>query len=142
MPSYGDTGNGTATEGIEITGFVLALIAIAISTINAGDAHESFELSVKDPASGSFAGAGGGGGSGDSGEHPFAASYFHLVFLTGSMYSAMLFVGWQRQGAVEDNSIDHGWGSTHVKMTCNFLSGLLYLWTLAAPFLFPNREFS
>ena len=42
----------------------------------------------------------GGGGDGERDQHPFAASYFHLVFATASMYSAMLFVGWKRQAQV------------------------------------------
>ena len=38
-PKYSDTG-----EGLEITGFVVAIIVLAISTARAGDAHENFEL--------------------------------------------------------------------------------------------------
>ena len=128
------------SEGLEITGFIVAIVVLAVSAARAGDAHENFQLN----------GGGGGGfgmGGGDDGDgggevHPFAASYFHLVFATASMYSAMLFVGWRRQAQVDANKLDAGWESTYVKIACGFISGLLYLWTLVAPLLFPDRDFA
>uniref|UniRef100_A0A7S0SFW4 Serine incorporator n=1 Tax=Mantoniella antarctica TaxID=81844 RepID=A0A7S0SFW4_9CHLO len=125
-----------AGEGLEITGFIVAIVVLAVSAARAGDSHESFQ----------FNGGGGGGGGDNSGgerdQHPFAASYFHLVFATASMYSAMLFVGWRRQAQVDANKLDAGWESTYVKIVCGFASGLLYLWTLVAPLMFPNRDFA
>ena len=133
-PEYTQT-----SEGLEVTGFVVAIIVLAVSAARAGVAHENFQLG----------GGGGGGGFGGSvgGDEdaivpPFSASYFHMVFATASMYSAMLFVGWRRQEQVDANKLDAGWESTYVKTFCGFFSGLLYLWTLVAPLLFPDRDFS
>ena len=39
-------------------------------------------------------------------------------------------------------ALDAGWESTYVKIGCGFFSGLLYLWTLVAPLMFPDREFN
>ena len=119
-------------EGLEITGFIVAIMMLAVSTSRAGDAHGAFELSDSGLR---------GGGVNDP-AHPFAASYLHLVFATASMYSAMLFVGWRRQAQVDANKLDAGWESTYVKIGCGFISGLLYLWTLVAPLLFPDRDFT
>merc|ERR1712216_960051 len=74
--------------------------------------------------------------------HPAAATYFHLVFASASMYAAMALVGWQRVlNDVERNALDAGWGSVWVKIGAAAVAGALYAWTLIAPVVFPNREF-
>jgi hypothetical protein len=74
--------------------------------------------------------------------NPAAATYFHLVFASASMYAAMALVGWQRDlNDVERNALDVGWGSVWVKFGAAAVAGALYAWTLIAPIVFPNREF-
>lgn len=74
--------------------------------------------------------------------NPAAATYFHLVFASASMYAAMALVGWQRVlNDVERNALDVGWGSVWVKIGAAAVAGALYAWTLIAPIVFPNREF-
>jgi len=74
--------------------------------------------------------------------NPAAATYFHLVFASASMYAAMALVGWQRVlNDVERNALDVGWGSVWVKIGAAAVAGALYAWTLIAPVVFPNREF-
>jgi hypothetical protein len=67
-------------------------------------------------------------------------SFFHLIFALASMYIAMLLTGW---GAVaqEKDRLDVGWTSVWVKVGAEWVTGLLYCWTLVAPTLFPDREF-
>lgn len=68
-------------------------------------------------------------------------SFFHLIFALASMYIAMLMTGW---GAVEQEKdrLDVGWTSVWVKTAAEWVTGLLYSWTLVAPALFPDRDFS
>lgn len=74
--------------------------------------------------------------------HPAAATYFHLVFASASMYAAMALVGWQRvANDVQANALDVGWGSVWVKIGAAIVASALYAWTLIAPVVFPNREF-
>lgn len=67
-------------------------------------------------------------------------SFFHLIFALASMYIAMLMTGW---GAVEQEKdrLDVGWTSVWVKTAAEWVTGLLYGWTLLAPALFPDRDF-
>lgn len=67
-------------------------------------------------------------------------SFFHLIFALASMYIAMLLTGW---GAVaqEKDRLDVGWTSVWVKIGAEWVTGLLYCWTLVAPTFFPDREF-
>jgi len=68
-------------------------------------------------------------------------SFFHLIFALASMYIAMLMTGW---GAVEQEKdrLDVGWTSVWVKTGAEWLTALLYTWTLIAPALLPDREWA
>lgn len=67
-------------------------------------------------------------------------SWFHLIFALASMYIAMLMTGWG-VGAEEKDLLDVGWVSVWVKIVSQWLTAALYLWTLIAPALFPDRVF-
>ncbi len=91
---------------------------------------------------------GGGGGSAVPGTAmsefiPVSYSYlqFYLVFALASMYIAMLMTGWGSGGVLKDQ-IDVGWTSVWVKTLSGWAAAGLYCWTLLAPALFPDREFS
>jgi hypothetical protein len=74
---------------------------------------------------------------------PVSYSYlqFYLVFSLASMYLAMLMTGWG-SGGEEKDQIDVGWTSVWVKSISSWAVAGLYCWTLLAPALFPDREFS
>ncbi|KAL4541005.1 hypothetical protein Ndes2526B_g05559 [Nannochloris sp. 'desiccata'] len=91
---------------------------------------------------------GGGNSSGAPGTAmaefvPVSYSYlqFYLVFALASMYLAMLMTGWGSGGEQKDQ-IDVGWTSVWVKSISSWAVAGLYCWTLLAPALFPDREFS
>lgn len=56
-------------------------------------------------------------------------------------YIAMLMTGWG-VGAEEKDLLDVGWLSVWVKLVSQWLTAALYLWTLVAPAIFPDRVFS
>ena len=82
-------------------------------------------------------------GSALSGYEPVTYNYswFHMVFALASMYIAMLMTGWG-EGAEEKDLLDVGWASVWVKIVSQWVTAGLYLWTLAAPALFPDRIFA
>jgi len=60
----------------------------------------------------------------------------------------MLLIGWSLDGIEEDAgssishlTLDRGWASVWVKVVSSWVCSLLYIWTLVAPLLFPDREF-
>ncbi|KAK9858472.1 hypothetical protein WJX84_010638 [Apatococcus fuscideae] len=67
---------------------------------------------------------------------------FYIVFLLGSAYMAMLFTGWSLNNTPGQFTIDYGWFSVWVKMASSWFSALLYVWTLIAPAILRNRNFS
>ncbi|MCO5604930.1 hypothetical protein L7F22_059105 [Adiantum nelumboides] len=71
----------------------------------------------------------------------YVYSFFHLIFALASMYSAMLLTGWTNARSDGSELIDVGWPSVWVRMTTQWVTAGLFLWSLIAPLMFPDREF-
>ncbi|KAJ9154382.1 hypothetical protein P3X46_027724 [Hevea brasiliensis] len=70
----------------------------------------------------------------------YSYTFFHLIFALASMYSAMLLSGWTDSSESSD-LIDTGWTSVWVRICTEWVTAALYVWTLLAPLLLPDREF-
>lgn len=70
----------------------------------------------------------------------YSYTFFHLIFALASMYSAMLLSGWTSSSESSD-LIDVGWTSVWVRICTEWVTAGLYIWSLVAPLLFPDREF-
>jgi hypothetical protein len=71
----------------------------------------------------------------------YSYSFFHLTYALAAMYLAMLFSNWK---TVYDDpavgiKVDYGLASVWVKIVSGWLTVLLYMWSLLAPVLFPDR---
>lgn len=71
----------------------------------------------------------------------YSYSFFYLIFALASMYSAMLLSGWTSTDESTD-LIDVGWTSVWVRIGTEWVTAGLYIWSLVAPLLFPDREFA
>ena len=71
-------------------------------------------------------------------------SFFHFVFISAAAYMAVILTYWQ-QPAFNDLdvfvTIDHN-SVVWFKMVSAWFITLLYIWTLVAPIIFPDRDFS
>jgi len=69
---------------------------------------------------------------------------FHFIMASGCMYMAMILTNWSSRQEVEDNttSYDVGAETMWIKIVSQWLTCLLYIWSLAAPLLLKDREFS
>jgi len=67
---------------------------------------------------------------------------FHLVFALGAMYLSMLMTDWSTvyNAGTDNATVDTGMAATWVKVVSSWLCSGLFLWTLVAPLLFPDRE--
>ena len=68
--------------------------------------------------------------------------FFHLSFALGSQYFAMLLTNWNVQ-ELNDGvlAVDYGVISMWVKMVSQWITILLYFWSLLAPCFCKNRHF-
>lgn len=71
----------------------------------------------------------------------YSYSFFHIIFSLASMYSAMLLTGWSNSVGGSGNLVDVGWPSVWVRIITGWATAALYIWSLVAPILFPEREF-
>jgi len=71
----------------------------------------------------------------------YSYAFFHIIFSLASMYSAMLLTGWSTSVGESGKLIDVGWPSVWVRVMTSWATAGLYLWSLLAPILFPEREF-
>eukprot|EP00128_Syssomonas_multiformis_P011508 Colp12_sorted_trinity150504_noHs@1963 len=80
----------------------------------------------------------------ESGDCTYNYSFFHLLFVLAAMYVAMLLTGWNEIDGTATTGyvIDQGFTSVWVKIVSSWVAALLYIWTLIAPIMFPDREFS
>jgi Ca2+/Na+ antiporter len=75
-------------------------------------------------------------------------SFFHFTFFLATMYLGMVLTNWQSvsivtgQGVSENTIlIDQGMSAVWVKIISSWATLLLFIWTMIAPILFPNRKF-
>ncbi|KAL3529003.1 hypothetical protein ACH5RR_008325 [Cinchona calisaya] len=71
----------------------------------------------------------------------YSYSFFHLIFSLASMYSAMLLTGWSTSVGESGKLVDVGWPSVWVRIVTGWATATLFIWSLVAPILFPDREF-
>ncbi|OVA20071.1 Glycoside hydrolase [Macleaya cordata] len=71
----------------------------------------------------------------------YSYMFFHLIFALASMYSGMLLTGWTSSTSTGTELIDVGWTSVWVRICTQWVTAGLYVWSLVAPLLFPDREF-
>ncbi|KAM7254352.1 hypothetical protein ACFE04_032034 [Oxalis oulophora] len=71
----------------------------------------------------------------------YSYAFFHIIFSLASMYSAMLLTGWSTSVGESGKLVDVGWPSVWVRIITGWATAALYMWSLVAPVLFPDREF-
>lgn len=74
----------------------------------------------------------------------YSWSFFHFVFATAALYVTMVLTDWSTLKSDSTLGIEfgHDWVSVWVRMVSSWLVVLLYLWTLVAPIILPDRVFN
>ncbi|KAI8466033.1 MAG: serine incorporator/TMS membrane protein [Monoraphidium minutum] len=124
----------TGDQWVQIVGFFLAIGAVSYSTMSLGTSS----------LFGNGGGDGGGGdtGGGGDGRLPYRPDVFHLIFAFASMYMAMLFTNWEVSSNTQRFELGGGWASMWVTLGSKWFCEALYLWTVLAPAILRNRDFS
>lgn len=69
-------------------------------------------------------------------------SFFHLTFALASCYSAMLMTDWGSGSGSLKEQVGVGWASVWVKMASQWVTVACYVWSLVAPMVLSDRDFS
>ena len=67
---------------------------------------------------------------------------FHMSMALGALYLSMLLTNWGSVDSNQSNTIDVGLPAFWIKIASQWVTLALYIWTLGAPSLFPDRDFS
>eukprot|EP00127_Corallochytrium_limacisporum_P003389 Clim_evm17s149 gene=Clim_evmTU17s149 len=80
----------------------------------------------------------------DFAEVTYSYSVFHLAFVLAACYVALLMSDWEKvtNNTTTGLELDQSKAGVWVKIASSWITMLLYLWTLYAPIIFPNRDFS
>ncbi|XP_043836913.1 serine incorporator 3, partial [Dromiciops gliroides] len=71
----------------------------------------------------------------------YSYSAFHLMMCLASLYIMMTLTSWQSPDA-EFQTVRSKWSPVWVKISSSWVCLVLYLWTLVAPLVLTNRDFS
>ncbi|XP_068118981.1 serine incorporator 3 [Hyperolius riggenbachi] len=71
----------------------------------------------------------------------YVYSFFHFMLCLASLYVMMTLTNWYSPDA-DLKTITSKWPAVWVKMSSSWLCLVLYTWTLIAPLILPNRDFS
>jgi len=78
----------------------------------------------------------------------YSYSFFHLVFVLAVLYVAMILTNWKSVSSKYDAengnqvNVDYGMTAVWVKFASFVTVMLIYVWTLLAPVIFPNRQWA
>jgi len=77
------------------------------------------------------------------GEEKPSYAFFHMVMAMGSVFMAMLLTNWgHSNGGGQSSNADVSVESMWIKIVSSWLTYILFFWTIFAPMLFPDRDFS
>jgi len=73
----------------------------------------------------------------------YSYSYFHFVFFLAYLYLTMVLTNWEvvQTDVLKEYFVDQGIAAVWVKAASSWIVILLFVWTMFAPILFPNRKF-
>jgi hypothetical protein len=71
----------------------------------------------------------------------FSLSFFHGMFALAALYMTMIVAHWGQNDDTFTWAVARGIRAKWVNLAATWLIMLLYLWTLVAPFVLPDREF-
>ncbi|XP_035517880.1 serine incorporator 1 [Morone saxatilis] len=70
----------------------------------------------------------------------YSYSFFHFMLFLASLYIMMTLTNWYSPDA--DYTVTSKWPAVWVKITSSWVCLALYIWTLVAPMILTNRDFS
>ncbi|KAM3966762.1 serine incorporator TMS1 isoform 2-T2 [Aphomia sociella] len=151
----GVTGGQSSFDKQSIIGLIIWACSVLYSSIRTASSSSKITMSehilAKEGSAGydSIEGAD-GGEAGRGGDEPkvfdneaegvtYSWTFFHVVFALATLYIMMTLTNWYNPSSELSKE---NMASMWIKITSSWMCVGLYIWTLVAPALFPNREFN
>jgi serine incorporator 1/3 len=119
------------TRFITVVGIFITFLVLTYSATNLGSQSDSFL-----GPSNNF--------EEDESEHTvYNYSWFHFVYISAMMYVTAVITDWETvyELSSDNYKIDSGYTAMWIKVVTSWICNCLYIWTLVAPIIFPDRDF-
>jgi len=147
------TGGTPSLDTSSIIGLIVWFSCVLYSSIRSSSKDSAARLTMSDtihltdPESSSVAdGEQGNNSSGNSDEHDgvtYSWSLFHVMFALATLYVMMTLTNWYSPGDdVTIQSISANMSAVWVKIISSWFCFVIYMWTLVAPVVLQDRDFS
>uniref|UniRef100_A0A3P9H1U9 Serine incorporator 1 n=1 Tax=Oryzias latipes TaxID=8090 RepID=A0A3P9H1U9_ORYLA len=139
-------------DGQSIVGLIIFVLCILYSSIRSSNTTQVNKLTMASKDSAILAERGGSGELSDESMSlrrvedneremvQYSYSFFHFMLFLASLYIMMILTNWYSPDA--DYTITSKWPTVWVKISSSWLCLALYIWTLVAPMILTNRDFS
>ncbi|XP_053124864.1 serine incorporator 2 isoform X2 [Hemicordylus capensis] len=131
-----------------IVGLVIFILCTLFISIRSSDHTQVNKMMLTEESTATL---GGGSPSLEDGVHraydneedgvSYNYSFFHLCLVLASLYIMMTLTNWYRPDETHQKLISP-WTAVWVKISSSWFGLLLYVWTLVAPIVLPDRDFS
>ncbi|ORZ41320.1 serine incorporator/TMS membrane protein [Catenaria anguillulae PL171] len=145
--SAGGGGDPTLVRLATIGGAILSLLALSYSAFGTASTQFFLALAPSNPnlSSGSSSSSSRSTDDDETQQVNYSYSFFHFTFAIASFYLGVLVTDWITYASDEVLALPVALRSlapVWVKLGSGWMVIMLYLWTLVAPIVLPNRDFS
>lgn len=148
-PDLGLSQGGSKFDTQSIVGLVVWFVCVLYSSIRTSSNAQVGKLTMSEKILVKDTGDNGVGSAGspearvwdneDEGV-AYSWSFFHFMFALASLYVMMTLTNWF-QPSDDPKSLIENSASMWIKIISSWICGILYIWTLVAPVVLPDREF-
>ncbi|KYO42152.1 hypothetical protein Y1Q_0002782 [Alligator mississippiensis] len=135
-----------------IVGLTIFVLCLLYSSIRSSSNSQVSKLTLSGSDSAILEdGVGAGGGAGEEVVRrvadnekegvQYSYAFFHFMLFLAALYIMMTLTNWYSPDA-DFKTMTSKWPAVWVKITSSWVCLLLYVWTLVAPLVFKNRDFS
>lgn len=75
-------------------------------------------------------------------EVAYSYTFFHFTFALASLYIMMMLTNWYSPDGADFTKLTSNWATVWVRIVSVWTCYALFVWTMVAPIVFPDREFS
>jgi len=131
-----------------IIGLVVWFCCVLYASISSSTTGQAARITMTDTVNltdpeGAEEGEGEAGGDNEAGAVSYSWSLFHLMFALATLYVMMTLTNWYAPGKdVNIGTISANMSAVWVKIISSWLCFVIYMWTLIAPLVLPERDFT
>lgn len=78
----------------------------------------------------------------EEGQVAYNYSFFHFTFFLASLYIMMMLTNWYSPEGSDFQTLTSNMATVWVKMASSWACFIIFIWTLIAPIIFPDRDFA